>query len=435
MRLRSITPVLVALALAAPASAGAATVSLTPGAPDAPTRITYTAAAGEANKLDVKVDASGNTAEFTDNGATTITPGANCAAQNAKKVTCTRPASAPRINLVLAELGDENDTFEVAGVQSGANGGIGNDTLNGGELGDILRGGTGTDTLRGNGGQDQLIDMDVTGASVNKDKIDGGPDADFVGYTDRTAPVIVDLADKAGDGEPGENDDLTDVENVAGGQAGDTIRGDANVNVLQGNAGNDTVEGRDGNDYLGGSDGNDTLVPAAGLDDAEAGDGDDTLRLENPPGQRDRLLTCGNGKDTIVGLGPSPSVSIECELGDFGLGFVTGLKPKKVTMDTVTVKVPCPDAFKRDGACKGSLVIEPTGAYNRSEADRKKQRYGAKSFKITKSTKISIKLNSAGRKQLRKSAFKLQFTINLKETATGTKRRFEWTSYLVRQFL
>jgi hypothetical protein len=137
----------------------------------------------------------------------------------------------------------------------------------------------------------------------------------------------------------------------------------------------------------------------------------------------------------IVGLAGKPSVSINCELGDFGFGFVQGLKPKKVTTEIVTVKIPCPDAFKKDGACKGSIIVEPTGAYARSDAVRKQQRYGAKEFRITKTTKVSIRLNSAGRKQLRKSAFKLQFTINMKETATNTKRRFEWTSYLVRAFL
>lgn len=426
---------LVVLALAGPASANAATVSLTPSEPDSPTRIDYQAAAGEANKLDVKVDATGTTAEISDPGATSITPGANCAAQNAKKVTCTRPGSANGITLVLAKLEDGGDTFDIAGAAAGADGGVGNDTLNGGAQADILHGGTGTDTLRGNAGPDQLIDDDVTGASVNKDTIDGGADADFVGYSDRTAAVTVDLADNAGDGEQGENDDLNAIENVAGGRGNDIIRGDANANVLQGFLGNDLVEGRDANDYLGGSEGDDSLVPGAGTDDAEAGPGNDVLTLGNPPGQYDRLLTCGTGKDTIIGLTARPSVSIECEVGNFGLDFAIGLKPKKVTKEVVTVKVPCPDAFKKGGACKGSLVVEPSGAYAKSAADRKKQRYGAKSFKITKSTKISIRLNAAGRKQLRKSAFKLQFTINVKETATGTKHRFEWTSYLVRQFL
>jgi hypothetical protein len=425
----------VAALLILPASAPAATVAVVPGGDDAPTVLQYRAAAGEANKLDVKVAADGRSAEISDPGADSITTGANCTAQGAKKATCTAPAGAPKITDVDAELLDGNDTFDLAGANGDADGGAGNDTLRGGELSDVLRGGTGTDDLRGDGGSDTLSDGDVTGQSVNKDTIDGGPANDFVDYTRRTATVTVDLADDAGDGESGENDALSGIENVAGGLAADAIRGDANVNVLQGAGGDDTVEGRDGNDRLYGSMGRDTLVGGAGSDDMESGEDDDTIRPENPAGQFDRLITCGPGKDTIVGIGPRPSVSVQCELGDFGFGFVAGLKPKKVTMDTVTVKVPCPDAFKRDGACKGSIVVEPTGAYARSDADRRKQRYGAKEFRITGPTKVSVRLNSAGRRELRKSAFKLQFTINLKETATKTKRRFEWTSYLVRSFL
>jgi Ca2+-binding RTX toxin-like protein len=433
-RILTLTAAIAAL-LIVPSAASASQVSLVPGDEELPPQLQYFASPGEANKLNVTVAADGRSAEVSDPGAGTITPGSNCTAQNAKKVTCTLPAGQERIGEVDAELGDGNDTFDVSGAGSSANGGVGNDELRGGAGRDFFDGGSGTDELRGGDADDQLFDGDVTGQSVNSDTFVGGPGNDFVTYADRTAPVTVDLAGAGGEGEAGENDQVSEVENVTGGRNKDIIRGDAGVNVLQGLGEDDLLEGRDGNDYLGGSDGNDTLVPGAGLDDAEAGDGNDILRLENPPGQRDRLLTCGAGKDTIIGLGPAPSVAIDCELGDYGSGFVIGLKPKKVTTEVVTVKIPCPDAFKRDGVCKGSIVVEPTGAYNRSEADRKKQRYGAKSFKITKSTKVSIRLNSAGRKQLRKSAFKLQFTINMKETATGTKRRFEWTSYLVRQFL
>jgi hypothetical protein len=435
MNIKLIAAALAAAAVAVPASASASTVMLAPGDEETATIIEYRATGGEANKLDVTVAADGRTAEVSDAGAGAITPGANCAAQNAKKVTCTAPPGAPRILQVDAELQDGNDTFDVAGAGSAVDGGVGNDTLRGGELADLMRGGTGTDTLRGNAGPDTLFDGDVPGQSVNKDTLDGGADVDFVAYSDRTAGVTVDLTAASGNGEPGENDEIEGIENVSGGHGDDIIRGDAGPNILQGADGNDTVEARDGNDVVFTSTGNDTIVGGAGVDDLESGEGDDTIRLENPVGQYDRLITCGTGKDTIVGLAGKPSVSIECELGDFGFGFVTGLKPKKVTTEIVTLKIPCPDAFKRDGACKGSVIVEPTGAYARSDADRKKQRYGAKEFRITKTTKVSIRLNAAGRKQLRKSAFKLQFTINLKETATSTKRRFEWTSYLVRSFL
>ena len=415
-----------------PATAQASTVSLSPGGGDEAPTLTYTAVAGEANKLDVKV--TGSTAEVNDAGAN-ITPGQGCVSVNAKKATCSLQSATAKILLVSATLLDGNDTSDLTGADGDVDGGTGNDTLRGGPTRDILRGGGGNDDLRGGAGADTLSDGDTTGAA-NKDDIDGGTDVDFVDYSARTAPVIVDLASGPGDGEAGENENLKGIENVTGGSANDSIRGDENPNVLQGFIGDDTADGRGGNDYLGGSAGKDTLIGAAGVDDLESGDGDDTLRLDNPAGEYDRLITCGDGKDTIVGITAAPSVSINCEIGDFGFGFVSGLKPKKVGTKEVTVKIPCPDAYRKDGACKGSIVVEPKSAYNKSEADRKAQRFGAAKFKITgSSAKVKITLNSKGQKELKKSAFKLQFGVNLKETATNTKRRFEWTSYLVRAFL
>jgi Ca2+-binding RTX toxin-like protein len=416
-----------------PAAASASTVSLAPADPDAPPRLTYTAANGEANKLDVKV--TNATAEISDSGAGTITPGANCTAVNAKKVTCTEPQG--KVNfVVLADLGDGNDTFDLAGADSSVNGGAGNDNLNGGERQDFLSGGGGKDDLNGKAGADTLKDNDTSGAA-DKDTYDGGDGVDLADYGSRTAAVTVDLADnKANKGEAGEGDDLARIENVAGGSGNDTLSGDANVNFLSGVAGNDTVNGRAGNDQIGGFTGNDTLIGEAGRDDIEGGDGDDTLRLLNPAGEYDRLLTCGDGKDTIVGLAAAPSVEMGCELGDFGFSFVTGLKPKKVGTTEVTVKIPCPEIYRKGGVCKGSIVVEPKSAYLKSPAERAKNRFGVAKFAIDGAGgKVKVKMNSKGQKELKKSAFKLQFHINLKETASGTKRQFEWTSYLVRQFL
>jgi Ca2+-binding RTX toxin-like protein len=415
-----------------PGSASAATVSLSEGGDEEAATLTYTAAPGETNRPNVTV--TGSTAEVNDPG-TNLTPGAGCTPVNAKRVTCALKNATARIQEVSATLLDENDRFNVTGARSDVDGGTGNDNLRGGEQADSLRGGGGNDDLDGGAGPDTLSDGDTTGAA-NRDDIDGGTDVDSVSYSTRTAPVIVDLAAAGGDGEAGENENLKNIENATGGSGDDSLSGTDGVNSLNGGRGRDFLDGRSGNDLISGGDDNDTAVGGAGRDDIETGAGDDVLRLENPAGTYDRLLVCGDGKDLIVGIAAAPSVAIDCELGDFGFGFVAGLKPKKVGTTSVTVKIPCPDAYRKDGACKGSVVVEPKSAYLRSDADRKKQRFGAAKFKITKSSgKVTIKMNSRGRKELKKSAFKLQFHINLKETATGTKRQFEWTSYLVRQFL
>jgi hypothetical protein len=416
-------------ALALPSAASAATVSLNIGDDEDGTTITYAAAAGEANKLDVKV--MGQTAEISDPGAN-ITPGANCTPVNPKRVTCT--TTRPKIDAFVATLLDGNDTADIAGVFSRVEAGPGNDELNGGEDSDVFNGGGGTDTLRGNGGIDSLSDGDTTGAA-NKDTLDGGSGEDSAVYETRTAQVVVDLADNAGDGEAGENDTLIAIDNASGGSGNDILRGSDGINALAGGSGNDELNGRGHDDLLVGEAGDDTLIGGAGVDDLEAQDGNDVLRLDNPAGQYDKVISCGEGKDTVVGVQVAPSLPITCEIGDWGFGFVASPTPSKVTSTTVTLRIPCPDVYKRDGRCTGSIVVEPKSAYRRTDAERKKSRYGVRKFSISKKSSVAITLNSAGRKQLKKSAFKLQFQVNMKETATKTKRRFEWTSYVVKSFL
>jgi Ca2+-binding RTX toxin-like protein len=430
LRARLVLAALAALCVV-PATAGAATVNLNPGTtPGVPVMVEYAAAPGENNKLDVTVN--GRTAEINDPGAT-ITAGDNCASVNPKKVTCTSP-TVRSIDLASAELGDGNDTFAITGTDAFVGGGPGDDEINGGAGSDSLRGGGGTDTLNGGAARDTLSDEDTSGAA-NKDTLVGGDGNDFVSYATRTAGVTVNLGTGVG-GEPGENDALSGFENVSGGAGNDTLLGDAGPNGLATGPGDDEANGFDGVDSISGFDGNDTLIGGPGRDDIEGGEGNDTLRLENPLGQYDRLLTCDDGKDTIVGIAAAPSVSIGCELGDFGFGFVNNLKPKKVGTKEVTLKIACPEAYRKNGVCKGSVVVEPKSAYSKSAAERKKNRFGVAKFAIDgASGKVKIKLNSKGQKELKKSAFKLQFHINLKETATGTKREFEWTSYLVRAFL
>lgn len=423
------TVVAITAALAVPAAAPAATVSLNVGDDEDGSRITYTAEAGEANKLDVKV--TGQTAEISDPGAN-ITPGANCTPVNAKKVTCT--TTRPTIDSLFATLLDGDDTAHIAGVFSRVEAGIGNDDLNGGEKTDVFDGGGGNDTLKGNAGADHLTDGDTTGAT-SADTLHGGDGEDTVSFRTRTATVTADLAGGSGSGEAGENDTITAVENAGGGSGNDVIRGTDGINYLTGGPGNDELEGRAGDDLIVGDTGNDTLIGGAGRDDIEALEGDDTLRLENPAGQYDKLTLCGSGDDTIVGIGPSPFVEMGCERGDFGFGFVSGLKPKRIGRKSVIIRIPCPDAYRKDGVCKGSIVVEPKGAYLKSDSVRKANRYGAAKFAISKSSRVSIPLNSAGQRQLRKSSFKLQFRVNLKEMPTRTKRSFEWTSLVVKAAL
>ena len=67
------------------------------------------------------------------------------------------------------------------------------------------------------------------------------------------------------------------IENAIGGNAADSITGNALGNLLVGNGGNDVIKGGDGNDTLNGGTGNDTLTGDAGVDVFLCGDGDDIV--------------------------------------------------------------------------------------------------------------------------------------------------------------
>jgi hypothetical protein len=438
MNIARLTTALVATLLFSAAPAAASTVRLDPGGGEDASTVTYTAAPGEANKVSVSVD--GAKATIDDPGASSITVQQGCTSVTPKRATCDLQSSTDFIQEIVADLGDGNDTFDLTAgtkfVGSVVKGGPGNDTLNGGPYSDNLNGGGGIDTLHGGDGQDYLVDGDVTGAA-DGDVLDGGPGPfDLVSYSERTAPVTVDLAGGPA-GEAGEGDTISGIENVNGGKAGDTLRGDEGANSLSGAEGDDTLEGRGGDDQLFSGPGNDTLIGGAGVDDNEAEAGDDLIRLDNPPGVHDRNLFCGDGNDRVEGLTAAPSVGLDCEITDLGFGIVRSTLPRRVTTTYVAVSIPCPAAFRdAQNVCAGKLQVEPKGAYGKSTSSRYKNRYGATQFRFkTASGKITVKLNAAGRKQLRKDFFKLQFTLRLTEQATAAIRQIEWTQNLSRAFL
>jgi hypothetical protein len=250
--------------------------------------------------------------------------------------------------------------------------------------------------------------------------------------------VSVDLASSAPAGEAGEGDSLIGIEGTGGGEADDTIRGTDEGNLLYGGAGNDTVDGRGGHDSVNGGDGDDTVIGGTGEDDIDAGAGDDLIPLGNGPGEYDRYVFCMEGEDLVTQLIEAfPALGQDCERVDVGMGVVLPTLPRRVTTTYVSMSIPCPAAFRDSkGVCGGKLQVEPRRAFERSAKTRFRTRYGARDFRFTtQSARITVALNAAGRKQLRKPVIRLQFTLRLKETATGRVHQFEWTENLNRAFL
>ena len=79
---------------------------------------------------------------------------------------------------------------------------------------------------------------------MEDDTVSGGPDVDTVTYAYSSNPVTVDLAAANATGQG--TDALTAIENITGSQGNDTLRGDAQSNVIDGQYGTDTCSGGSG---------------------------------------------------------------------------------------------------------------------------------------------------------------------------------------------
>lgn len=155
-------------------------------------------------------------------------------------------------------------------------GGSGNDTLNGGAGKDRLDGGLGDDTETGGVGKDTF---DQDDAINGNDVLDGVDGRDRVNYGQRTAAVDVTLNNVADDGETVELDNVKRVEQIDGGDGGDTIDASGEPSLrhfLNGGEGDDTLTGGDVKDFLLGDEGNDTLNGGDGNDVLDGDEGNDT---------------------------------------------------------------------------------------------------------------------------------------------------------------
>lgn len=143
-------------------------------------------------------------------------------------------------------------------------------TLTGLGAGDYLSGLGGADSIIGGAGNDTIL------GGGGEDTLEGGDDADVLQYAGSTSGVTVDLnADASGQqqasGGDAEGDVISGFEHVYGSDAGDTIIGNDDKNILFGYAGDDNIQGNGGDDVIRGGEGADTM---------DGGDGVDWLRYQ-----------------------------------------------------------------------------------------------------------------------------------------------------------
>lgn len=188
-------------------------------------------------------------------------------------------------------------------------GGYGNDTLWGNAALNTLIGNDGDDDLWGDGGDD------VLDGGLGSDSLRGGAGLDTASYASRVNAVFASLDGIRNDGEVGENDLLSLVENLAGGAGNDSLTGNGAVNRLYGNGGSDTLYGHgqndylatgDGNDYADGGDGDDHVYDTTGDDQVRGGAGNDTVYAQAGSDiiygdEGDDYLAGGAGDDVIDG--------------------------------------------------------------------------------------------------------------------------------------
>lgn len=271
--------VVAALAPAAPAVASTIDVEPNPLGGDA---VVYRADPGEANQF-FALGQSGAQLRFQDGfGAVAIVPVPPCAADAGSPMD-QRLAQCPASGItgIAALLGDGPDTGGgMVPTPLLLDGGDDNDTLIGGVGDDLLLGGAGNDNLLGEPGGD-ILDGGL-GADDLRGNVGAAPDAafDLADYSDRVAPVAATLDARRNDGEAGEGDMIfSDVEDIDGGAAGDTLVGDDQPNYLSGFDGDDHIDGAGGQDIL------------------DGGNGDDVISARD--GSPDDIL-CGAGTDTVV---------------------------------------------------------------------------------------------------------------------------------------
>jgi Ca2+-binding RTX toxin-like protein len=199
------------------------------------------------------------------------------------------------------EGGQGADVIHGAGGDDGLYAYGGNDQLYGDDGNDVLRAYDGQDTLGGGAGDDYLDPGDHYDSGLDdfvsdgSDTVDGGDGSDTIEYGNRDHALTVNLTGATtGNGESGEDDHLSNLENINGGYGGHS--------TYTGNDSSNTI-------YAFGGPG-DTLNGLGGDDDLEMDDGDvDTAN-------------CGGGNDLVwadrvaYGYPVDDNVASDCETID-----------------------------------------------------------------------------------------------------------------------
>jgi Ca2+-binding RTX toxin-like protein len=229
----------------------------------------------------------------------------------------------------FVDMGPGNDHWDLgSAVTDTVTAGDGNDVILNGRGDDVLRGGAGDDVVYGGSfdeGKDQLYGEDGNDnldGLAGDDLIDGGPGDDNL----QPGGGFDTLRGGAGNDRlsAGEGDDTMagdeGADDLTGGNGNDVMSGGEGDDKVLGEVGNDTVGGvrqgdaavcaEPGNDTVDGGDGNDLVCGGDGVDTISGGEGFDKI------GALDRTvdvaIACGGGEDLLASDALDP-VALDCE--------------------------------------------------------------------------------------------------------------------------
>ncbi|TDC74043.1 calcium-binding protein [Streptomyces hainanensis] len=241
----------------AAAAGGTDGAAATVGADWSRQSITFRAAPGQANDLQVMdMPGGGDVRRIAFNDEVPIRAGDHCVQpdpNDATRVVCELPVDGPRPDTIKVLLGDGDDmAFTESPGVSVVDGGAGNDELHahsahtvvGGSGDDMLMGGV---VMLGGDGMDHLM------GDARNQYLWGGAGDDHIEASGGDDIVYADSGDDhvaAGDG-----DDI-----VFGGRGDDTLHGEAGDDLLSGDSGDDILVGGPGTDRLWGGPGNDEIT-------------------------------------------------------------------------------------------------------------------------------------------------------------------------------
>ena len=206
----------------------------------------------------------------------------------------------------VANDGATGESDDVGADIENVIGGSANDVIVGSLIPNRLDGRAGADTLRGGAGDDVLVGIGAANSAADEgDILEGDDGTDTADYSAATEPVSLSPDDRPDDGrgvgEAQEVDTVkSDIENLTGGSADDSLFGTTGDNVIFAGAGNDVVIGRSGFDSLLGEDGDDSVFADDGFEDS---------------------INCGPGGDNVYR--DRFDVPLNCETSTTGITLTT----------------------------------------------------------------------------------------------------------------